>query len=310
MSRGTHARGPVTRPSLPLSPRCPTLRALHGSRPTAGEALAIAAQVERAARFGHRFGPDKRGLHEGEGGPASPGSTPGRGPVAAMGFPIQRAHAMKTRSQAKAKKKAEEDPEQRARRAATRLGRWHTRGVARKAEHRFPTGRFKTSTGIITISPLHRQRITQAQKTDYGGQSFGGIPPYSGLSKELVEDAISALFQKLPSSVVKRLSRRQKLATSLATGLSNVSENDKAPGMAKLIRALARRRAQDASAPHPLDPKVNPAVSTAAEARDLMSGETDLNEDQIRAITDYGSDSSDEEDEDMPLRTGLLKHLS
>jgi hypothetical protein len=40
-----------------------------------------------------------------------------------------------------------------------------------------------------------------------------------------------------------------------------------------------------------------------------MTGATPLNPDQRRAIDDYASDSSDEEDERAAVRKGLLKKL-
>jgi len=88
MGRGTQAPGPTTKPILPLPARpAPLRRALYASQETAGETLGIAAQVERAERFGHRFLPDEPGL------PA-----PAAGPAAEASAPIQRVRSMSLRS--------------------------------------------------------------------------------------------------------------------------------------------------------------------------------------------------------------------
>jgi hypothetical protein len=56
MGRDSQAMGPRSTPILPLSSGAPRLkRALYASQETAGETPSVAAQMERAERFGHRF---------------------------------------------------------------------------------------------------------------------------------------------------------------------------------------------------------------------------------------------------------------
>jgi len=99
MGRGTQAPGPTTKPILPLPARpAPLRRALYASQETAGETLGIAAQVERAERFGHRFLPDEPGLPAPEADPAPPGPAPAGGPAAEASAPIQRVRSMSLRS--------------------------------------------------------------------------------------------------------------------------------------------------------------------------------------------------------------------
>ncbi len=63
MGRDSQAMGPRSAPILPLSSGPPRLkRALYASQETAGETPGVAAQMERAERFGHRFRPDEPGL--------------------------------------------------------------------------------------------------------------------------------------------------------------------------------------------------------------------------------------------------------
>ena len=252
----------------------------------------LGARLERAEQLGHRL--EQLAVTA---PPAAAGAAAG-GISAATAFhaPVQR---VKTRSMAK--KKAA---------TADRLKRWRQRSEARKAKARFLTGRYTTSTGPITISGLHNQRMTQARMGDYGNQTFGSLPPYAHLRAALPPQGERALYTKLKPSEVRAWTHRQRLAASLTAGLQHGSENDRAPGFGKLVRALARQFNADSSKPHPLDVAVNPAVSTADEARDLMSGTTALNAHQQSAIEGYASDSSDDDDDDMPLRTGLLKRTA
>lgn len=300
MGRETQAREPTTKPILPLPSRRPPLRrALYASQETAGEVPGIAAQMERAERFGHRFLPDEPGLAKDEEDPVAAGS-PGAGASA----PIQRVNEKgkgKKKGKGKATKKLSKSPKD-------RLLRWSKRGSARRERGRFARGRYQTSTGPITIGGLFGQRMTQARKGDYNEETYGSIPPYASLKKDLPGWAMAAIYKQLPKAQLKKLTTRQKLAASLSTGVSNISEEDRAPGIAKLTRALARQRVADPTKPHPFDASVNPAVSTAEEARDLVSGKTKLNKSQKSAIEDYASDSSDEE-ADETTGTALLQEM-
>jgi len=94
MGRGTQAPGPTTKPILPLPARpAPLRRALYASQETAGETLGIAAQMDRAERFGHRFLPDEPGPPAPAAGPAPAGS-----PAAEASATIQRVRSMSLRS--------------------------------------------------------------------------------------------------------------------------------------------------------------------------------------------------------------------
>jgi hypothetical protein len=299
------SREPTTKPILPLPARpAPLRRALYASQETPGEAIGIAAQMERAERFGHRFLPDEPRPGTFEAGPAAAGS-----PAAEASAPIQRVtlrSGKKTDAGGKAKGKKKPSV---SKSPTDRLHRWFKRGSARRERGRFATGRYRTSTGPISISGVFGQRWTQARKEDYEGETFGSVPPYATLKKELTREKLRSIFSKLPPSQIKKLTPRQRLAASLAVGLPNVSEEDRAPGIGKLTRALARQRIAEPKKPHPFDASVNPAVSTAEEARDLVSGKTKPGPHQESAIDKYASDSSDDEAEDFARRSGILEPL-
>lgn len=196
--------------------------------------------------------------------------------------------------------------------APDRLKRASARAQARiKRNGRIKTGRYQTQTGPITISggPGGNQRMTQSRGEDYGGETYGrGYAPYSSVQKDLPEEALPALVDpnaKLP----KALTDRQKLATSIGLGLTYISEPDRAPGYDKAERAFINQRiAEGAKAPHPFDPSLNVAVSSAQEARDFMSG-AKLTSAQRKAIDDYLSSSSDEEEESYAERTGIVAEM-
>ena len=192
--------------------------------------------------------------------------------------------------------------------AAARVARWHQRGIARKETQRIPPGRYKVGGGglPVTVSGMNRQRIAQTSRKNYEDQTLGSIPPYSKMEKHLnYPGAVQSLYDP-DFEPPDDLTVQQKMATALATTASNVSEPDKAGGADKMIRALARRADAESDAPHPLSSAVNPMVETAVHGRSVMSGETDLNEDQIAAIDDYASSSSDEEEAPWALRNSLL----
>lgn len=192
--------------------------------------------------------------------------------------------------------------------AASRVARWHQRGIARKETQRVSPGRYRVGGGSlpVTVSGMNRQRISQTSKKNYEDQTLGAIPPYSKMQKHLnYPGAVQSLYDP-EFEPPDDLTVQQKMATALATTASNVSEPDKAGGADKLIRALARRHDAESDAPHPLSSDVNPMVETAAYGRSVMSGETELNEDQVAAIDDYASSSSDEEEAPWAVRSGLL----
>jgi hypothetical protein len=204
--------------------------------------------------------------------------------------------------------------------AAARLARWNRRGTSRRESQRVGSGRYEFgqppaaapgSTEIpgklpVTISGMNRQRIAQTNRANYGDETLGSIPKYSGMQQHLnYPGATKALFEP-GFAPPGGLTQRQKMATGLAATASNVSEPDKAGGADKLIRALARRHDANPGAPHPLDPAVNPMVRSAPYGRSVMSGETELNEHQIAAIDGYASESSDEDAAPWPIRTGML----
>lgn len=304
MGRETQARGPTTKPILPLPSRRPPLRrALYASQETSGETPGIAAQMERAERFGHRFLPDEPGLAGDEEDPVAAGS-----PAAEASAPIQRV-TLRSGATTDAGGKKKGTKKLSAKKSPTeRLHRWFKRGSARRERGRHVTGRFQTSTGKVTVSGVFGQRWSQTRKEDYGGETLGSVPPYSAVKSELPDWALRAVHAKLSAAQRKKLTKRQRLAASLATALPNVSEEDRAPGIGKLTRALARQRVADPTKPHPFDASVNPAVSTAEEARELVSGKTKLGAAQKSAIEGYASDSSDDE-ADETTGTGLLDEI-
>ena len=195
--------------------------------------------------------------------------------------------------------------------APERLSRANDRGKARKARARQQTGRYDTSAGPVSVSGINRQRISQGRKDDYGGHTYGGMPSYRAVAGNFPDEGAQAIYD--PDADVSGFDDQESLSTALAISLSNVSEEDKAPGYGKFVRALARRRtAKGTSVPDPLDADVNPASTRggAQKARDLMEGNTPLNDDQEAAVLGYLSESSDEEDDYAWEREKLLRRKS
>jgi hypothetical protein len=241
-------------------------------------------------------------------------TTPASSPNALT--PVQR---VTTRSEAKKeeekKKAAAKKPTKKkaSYTAAARLKRASKRAETRiERNGRIKTGRYRTRTGPITISGGvgGNQRMTQSRGADYGGKTFGrGYAPYSSVQKDLPEKALPALVDpkaKLP----KAMTDKEKLATSIATGLTYISEPDRAPGYDKAERAIINQRITEGTkAPHPFDSSLNVAVSSAREARDFMSGATALTKAQTKVIDEYMSSSSDSEDEAYAARTGIVEEM-
>jgi len=186
------------------------------------------------------------------------------------------------------------------------LRRWAKRGRLRKAKHRIAPGRYSTPTGNVTVTGLFGQRMTQARKDDYGGETLGSVPSYSDVRANLPDRALNAL---LGGKVAGKLTSRQRLAASLGTALTHVSEEDREPGSSKFVRALIRRRLAKPTAEHPFDEAVNPAVGFggAAKMRDFLEGKRPLTEPQREAVDQYASDSSDDDDPYHALRKGIIK---
>lgn len=219
---------------------------------------------------------------------ARPTATPSSAPAASLGATVQR---VKARPIAR--------PED-------RMKRWATRGGIRKKKRRLPTGRYATKTGDVTVSGLFGQRMTQAQKGDYGGESLGSVPSYAAVRDNLPDSALGALLGK---KVGARLTHKQRLAAALGSALIHVSEEDREPGASKVIRALTRSRMADSSATHPLDPAVNPAVGKkgAQKMRDLLQGKIPLSKEQSKALIDHASESSGDDDPHSGFRLGVVK---
>lgn len=179
--------------------------------------------------------------------------------------------------------------------AEERLARMHDRGVARSDRGRIDTGRYDTPTGPTTLSGLFGQRMTQSRQSDYGGESFGRLPPYAGLQGNIPDAALPLLANR--NAPAPALSDRQRLATALTHTLAHGSEEDRAPGTSSYFRAMTRDyRRHQGDGQHPLSVANFPARSTAQEQRDLMEGRTALSEQQRRALEDDSGESSDEED--------------
>lgn len=206
------------------------------------------------------------------------------------GAPLQRNKKVKAKAQAKAEE---------------RMGRWQDRSEGRKEDERLPTGRYETLTGPVTVSNLFKQRMTQARKEDYGDESLGSVPDYAEVMKNLPDKALKSAM--LGGKVPGKLTNKEKLATSLASTLTHVSEEDREPGYGKFARALTRKYLEDGSE-HPFDPTVNPAVGKggAKRMRDVLSGKTPLTKSQREAIDKYASDSSDEDEKYYGLRKKLF----
>jgi hypothetical protein len=310
----------ISRTRLPapaVSLSCPRWRprvgveAARGAQPPWAAPVGLGVRLQQADRRGHRL---DRFTVTADAAPRQPDAAgAGTQPVPACGAaraisaaaasraPLQR---VTTREQKRKEAAAAKDKS-----PAARLGRFGARALKRKLARQgqaLPPGRYRTSAGPITISHgWHGQLMTKARKKDYGGQTFGSTPPYAGLKANL--PGVKALYTKVKPSAVKKWKERQRLAMALTVGLQHGSENDRAPGLGKVIRALARQHEADPTTPHPLDKSVNPAVSTAQEARDLMSGTRPLNAAQKTAISGYASDSSDDDEpEDQPIRTGMM----
>ena len=318
----THSRPAVAGLHNPLWPGRPAAEPA-----AAASSLAPGVREERADRLGHHL--DGFTAVRGD-SPAAPGGSASAG--LAYRSPVQRvpvtrsqtraanaAAAKKTVKKVAAKTPAAPAPRKppkvparvaslKSNKADARLRRWARRADARKAKGRFPVGRYDTDAGPVGISfGRHQQLMTRTRKGDFGGNTFGSVPPYADIKRAMPPGGLKALHSRVPKATTNRWTPRQKLATTLAIGLQHASENDRAPGLGKLVRSLARRREADPTAPHPLDTSVNPAVSTAQEARDLMSGTTKLNADQRTAIDDYASDSSDDDDDDQPIRLNMFR---
>jgi hypothetical protein len=192
--------------------------------------------------------------------------------------------------------------------ASARIARWGARGRARKERNAVPTGEYDTPSGPISISggPGGRQRMIQGNRQNYDGETFGSLPAYADVHASLPDEALPDLLEASPHP---RGNARQRLATSIATGLTHVAEEHRSPGSGKLMRALTRRRVQDPTAPHPFDIAVNPGVGPGGPQalRDLVSGATPLSPEQRMGIDGYASASSDEEDDNYGVRKGLLR---
>jgi len=189
---------------------------------------------------------------------------------------------------------------------AERLRRAQRRGEKRKARDAVGKGRYMAPGGPITISggPGGRQRIVQGNKQDYDQETFGAMPAYADIKKELPDSALPELLARTRATGPQR----RRLATGLAIGLSHVAEEHRSPGSGKFIRALIRRKIREPKAPHPFDAVVNPGVGANGpqKLRDLVSGTTPLNPDQDAAMG-YASESSDDDDDNYALRKGLLR---
>ena len=201
------------------------------------------------------------------------------------------------------------DREDRVEAARARLARWGARSEVRRARQRFPTGRYDSATGPVTVSGMNRQRIGQTRKSDFGGETMGSIPPYTKVRDAMDYPGAANAIHDPDFVPPDDLTNTQRMGTALAVTLSNVSEGDKIKGISKYIRALSRRHKKDGNAPHPLDPAVNPAVRKggAKAGRAFMAGEGEMSDDQLAAIEGYASDSSDEDEDDFVTRRSMLK---
>lgn len=193
--------------------------------------------------------------------------------------------------------------------AEHRMKRWAARDEKRKARARFETGQYDHNAGIVGIAGFNRQRISQTNKDNWGGDSLGKIPDYVDVRKNLNYPGAYRAIYDPDFRPPPGLSNSQRIATVLSASLSNVSEADKIPGIPKFIRAAARRHDSDSSLEHPFDPAMNPAAGKkgAQPSREFMAGKSGLTASQRDAIDNYASDSSADEDDYFAKRTGMLR---
>lgn len=189
--------------------------------------------------------------------------------------------------------------------AEDRLERMRQRGEARRGRNRISVGRYQTPTGPTTLSGLFGQRMTQSRMEDYGNQTFGSVPPYSGLQANLPDNALPPL-RDAQAEVPIGLSHRQRLAASLTHSLAHGSEEDRAPGTSAYFRAMVGNYIRTGGqVDHPLSRWSFPARSSAQEQRDLMEGRTPLDNHKRQALEEDSAPSSDEDDDHYISRQNL-----
>ena len=194
--------------------------------------------------------------------------------------------------------------------ANERLLRARKRSEGRKERGDFSTGVFDTQTGPVTVSggPGGRQRMIQGNKANYEGETFGSYPEYEDVRRALPAAALPLLVD--PRASAPPMNPRQRLATSLGTGLVNVAEDYRSSGSGKFTRPLVRAHiAKPDTYPHPFDPSFNPGAGPSGpeRLRKVVSGETPLTAPQREAIDHYASESSESESLPYPFQRGLMK---
>lgn len=181
--------------------------------------------------------------------------------------------------------------------AEDRLARMHARGQARRARGRIPSGRYQTPTGMATLSGVFGQRMSQTRQADYGGHTFGSLPPYAGLQTHIPFAAIDSLGHQ-DAAVPVGLTNRQRNAVALGHTLANGSEEDRAEGYSGYHRAVLRDYTRTGGqGAHPFSQEMYPARTSAQAARDLMEGNTELSAQQRRALEEDSELSSDSDDD-------------
>jgi hypothetical protein len=151
---------------------------------------------------------------------------------------------------------------------------------------------------------MNRQRIAQTNKADYNNETMGGIPPYSAMQAEMAPEDV-AFIHDPAARLSPAMTVRRRMAAGLAMTATNVSEDDKAPGIGKDIRSSARRFTAEGG-PHPLSPALNPAVRSAVDARAYMAGGA-ISPQKRYDLENYASDSSEASDDNYATRKQILK---
>ncbi len=111
------------------------------------------------------------------------------------------------------------------------------RGAVRRANNRFAAGQYDAATGPVGVSGMNRQRIAQTNKDNYNDETMGSIPPYSAMQAEMAPEDV-AFIHDPAARRSPGMPTRRRMAAGLAMTASNVSEEDKAPGIGKKARTM------------------------------------------------------------------------
>lgn len=136
-----------------------------------------------------------------------------------------------------------------------------------------------------------------AWNTVANGATLGPNPPCSSTRRNLLPE-LALVFRDPTITTPSGASDQQRVTGVLAAAATNISEEIRVPGISKLTRAAARAyHANPGVTSYPLDAVVNPAVSTAQAARNVLANPRTLNPQLRSAVNGSMSDSGDSDDE-------------